>query len=248
MFAGKSISVVIPAYNEEHYVASTLSSIPRFVDQIIVVDDHSTDGTLDRITAAQDSRLVILRHSANLGVGRAIATGYRRALASGADLICVMGADGQMDPEELPSLIRPILKNRALYTKGNRLVHPELLENMPWIRVIGNIGLSVMTKLASGYWHICDSQCGYTVITREALQLLDLNALYDRYGYPNDLLAKLNIHDIPVADVPIRPIYHHNHSGIKIIRALFFMNFVLARSFIYRLWHKYLAPSGGDAQ
>jgi glycosyltransferase involved in cell wall biosynthesis len=177
-----------------------------------------------------------VRHDANRGVGGAIITGYRRVLALGLDAAAVMAGDGQMDPADLPALLDPIADGNADYAKGNRFLHREIWREMPATRLVGNVLLSLATKAVSGYWHVFDSQCGYTAISRRALQALDLDEVFPRYGYPNDLLARLHAAGARVADVPVRPIYGPSwKSGIKLRTVFHPIAGVLARAWATRL-------------
>ena len=243
MHRGLSIGVVIPAYNEAAAIARTIAAVPAWVDRIIVVDDGSHDGTERLARGAGRPGLEVVRHTANRGVGGAIVTGYRHALALGLDVAVVMAGDGQMDPADLPALLGPIEAGTADYVKGNRFLCREVWSEMPWTRIAGNVLLSLATRVVSGYWHIFDSQCGYTAITRKALRALDLDAVFPRYGYPNDLLARLHTAGIAVADVPVRPIYGPDwKSGIGARTVVYPVAWVLARAWARRLGAEWLRP------
>src|SRR3954454_12057543 len=191
MLDDKRIAVVVPAHDEETLIASTLASIPAFVDAIYVVDDASSDSTVER--AAGDPRVRILRHEKNQGVGAAIVTGYKAAVAEGADVACVMAADGQMDPVDLEHLAGAVARGEVDYAKANRLFTGEAWKLIPRSRYLGNAILSLLTKIASGYWHVADSQSGYTALALPTLAALDLDRIYRRYGFPNDMLVHLNV-------------------------------------------------------
>src|ERR1043165_9739132 len=234
MFRQLRISVVIPAFNEAAKIAATVERVPDLVDHVGVVDDASADET--SLNTPQSDRVELVRHEANRGVGGAIATGYRRALATGSDVAVVMAGDGQMDPADLPALLAPIADGDADYVKGNRFKHPEIWSAMPKTRIVGNVLLSAATRLTSGYSHVFDSQCGYTAIHRRALSAIDLDVLWTRYGYPNDLLSRLYVAGVRVVDVPVRPIYGEQwRSGINIGTALHPLPWVLLRSWGNRL-------------
>lgn len=235
MYRSLSVAVIIPAFNEERAIARTIQSVPGFVDRIVVVDDASEDATT-QVAVACERSFEIVRHPRNHGVGAAIVTGYRRALAQEHDVAVVMAGDGQMDPDDLPALLDPIAEGRADYCKGNRFRHADVWRAMPKTRLVGNVMLSVATKLTSGYWHVFDSQCGYTAIHRRALDGLDLDRVFSRYGYPNDVLARLHSAGMRVVDVPVRPIYGPDwHSGIELGTVIYPVAFVLLRSFAARI-------------
>jgi glycosyltransferase involved in cell wall biosynthesis len=235
------VAVVIPAFNERGKIAATVATVPDLVDEILVIDDASRDDTsrqaeLAALRRSEPARVEVIRHTANRGVGGAITTGYRRALAIGADIAAVMAGDGQMDPHDLPALLAPIADDRADYVKGNRFLHPAIWSAMPATRILGNAVLSAATRVTSGYRHVFDSQCGYTAIHRRALAAIDLDQLFPRYGYPNDLLSRLRVADMRVVDVPVRPIYGPEwRSGIHLGTVLHPMPWVLLRSWSTRL-------------
>ncbi len=234
MYRQLRVCVVIPAFNESAKIVATVSSVPELVDHVIVVDDASTDDTW--LVTPRAQRIEVIRHGENRGVGGAIATGYRRALELEADVAVVMAGDGQMDPEDLPALLAPIADGEADYVKGNRFKHPSIWSTMPAHRIVGNIVLSAATRVTSGYTHVFDSQCGYTAIHRRALAAIDLDVLWTRYGYPNDLLSRLFVAGVRVVDVPVRPIYgEHWRSGINLGTALHPLPWVLLRSWGNRL-------------
>lgn len=234
MYRQLAVGVVIPAFNEEDAIATTVATIPDFIDEIIVVDDASTDATYQRARSCPG--VCVLRHPHNRGVGAAIATGYRRALHTGCDVAVVMGGDGQMDPRDLPALLDPIANGSADYVKGNRFLHPNVWAEMPRLRIIANLALSAATRVTSGYRHVFDSQCGYTAARCDALAKIDLNALWPRYGYPNDLLSRLHVAGARVVDVAVRPIYGAEwKSGIRLTAALHPLPWVLVRSWATRV-------------
>jgi glycosyltransferase involved in cell wall biosynthesis len=243
MYREKTIGVVIPAYNEEVLIGRTLRSLPRFVDHVVVVDDGSTDATAEIVenVAIRDSRVRLVRHPDNRGVGAAVGTGYVWCRDHDVDVAVVMGGDGQMDPANLCDLLDPVVEDRADYAKGNRLVTGEAWKTIPRIRYLGNTALTFMTKIASGYWHVTDSQSGYTAMNKAALRLLPLEDIYPRYGMPNDLLVTLNIFGMRVVDVPVNPIYGiGERRDIRIGRILFSLSFLIARLFLKRMIQKYV--------
>ena len=241
MLDGKRVAVVVPAYDEERLVGETLHGIPTFVDRVYVVDDGSRDGTVEQATAVGDPRVEIVRHESNQGVGAAILSGYRRALEEGIDVTSVMAADNQMDPAELEALVGPVARGEVEYAKANRLVTGEAWKVIPRTRYLGNAVLSLLTKIASGYWHVADSQAGYTAISRGALERLDLEGVYPRYGFPNDLLVHLNVQNARVRDVPSRPIYDvGERSGIRLRSVVPRISLLLFKAFWWRMAQKYV--------
>lgn len=239
MYHGLRVAVVVPAYNEADRIRTTVRGVPDYVDRIIVVDDASRDATSAAARQTTRSGLSVLRHEQNRGVGAAIVTGYRAALQHGCDVVVVMAGDGQMDPQDLPALLAPIVAGQADYSKGNRFAHAELRSAMPPLRRVGNTLLSLLSRVSSGYWHVFDSQCGFTAATGTILARIDLDEIYPRYGYPNDLLARLAVAGARVEDVPVRPIYGPAwRSGIRLHTAIYPVLFVVVRSLIWRLWQQ----------
>ncbi len=236
MFRGRRIAVVVPALNEADKIARTIRSVPGFVDYVVVVDDASSDGT-GRVAARTGRRnLEVLTHAANRGVGAAIATGYARALALGADVTAVMAGDAQMDPADLSRLLAPIVTGAADYAKGNRFAWPGGWRMMPLPRLLGNVVLSLLTRVCTGYGQVFDSQCGYTAASRRALTAIEPGRMFARYGYPNDLLSRLHATGARVVDVPVRPVYGPGwRSGIRISTVIYPIAFVLLRSFVERI-------------
>lgn len=236
MFRGHRIAVVVPAFNEADKIARTVRSVPGFVDHIIVVDDGSGDGTGRIALRSQRRGLEVVRHAKNRGVGAAIATGYRRARALDADVTAVMAGDSQMDPADLATLIAPVVSGGADYAKGNRFAWPGVTREMPTARLVGNVVLSLLTRLATGYRHVFDSQCGYTAANRRALAVILSGPVFARYGYPNDLLARLSSRRAQVVDVPVRPVYGPGwRSGIRLRKVAVPLTFVLLRAMFGRL-------------
>lgn len=255
MYDGASVAVVVPAYNEEPFVGGVLESIPEFVDRVYAVDDCSTDGTWSEIQAQArppiavgaatdgghgvDGRIVPIRHERNRGRGASIKTGYRRAMDDGMDVVAVMDADGQMDPNQLDRLVAPVAGGGADYAKGNRLDRVDNLGGMTVWRLFGNLLLTILTKIASGYWSMRDPQNGYTVISASALARIDIDGLYDEYGFLNDVLIELNVHDCRLVEVGMPAIYGNEESGIRYSTFIPELSKLLLLGFIRRLSRKY---------
>ena len=264
MYQNRTVGVVVPAYNEEGLVGTVIDTIPSFVDRVYVIDDHSTDGTWDEILAHTerandrnavstiatdggqfDDRVLALRNTENRGVGYTIRRGYRCALRDGIDVVAVMNGDGQMDPDELERIIDPIVSDRADYAKGDRLSHPEHHAEMSFWRLFGNRLLTLLTRVVSGYWQITDSQNGYTAISREALEVIPMDELYDHYGFLNDVLVKLNVYGLRVADVPHQAVYGDEQSGIRYRTFVPMLSLLLMQGFLWRLKRQYFVSGFG---
>lgn len=236
MYRGRSVAVVMPAYNEARLIDDAVASVPSFVDQVYVVDDCSSDRTAQVLSARTQPNLTVLTHTENRGVGAAIASGYRAAYAAGHEIVAVMAGDGQMDPADLPRLLDPLVERRADYVKGNRFRHREVWRSMPPARIVGNILLSVLTRFASGY-RLFDSQCGYTAISRAAIAALD-GRLFPRYGYLNDTLVRLKLAGARVAEVCVRPIYGSETSGITLKTVIHPILSTVFRSIFLRVFRR----------
>jgi len=243
MYKSKSIVVVVPAFNEETQIGRVIDTMPDFVDRIVVVDDASKDNTAGVVETlrAENPRIVLLRHEVNQGVGGAITTGYKWARDNDFEAAVVMAGDGQMDPADLPAILDPVVEDRADFTKGNRLFTGDAFRQIPKVRYFGNAVLSLLTKIASGYWHVADSQTGYTALSKSVLHTIDWDKMYKRYGQPNDLLVKLNVYNFRVKDIPIKPVYHIGEkSGIRIRKVVFSIGWLLVKLFFWRLKEKYI--------
>jgi glycosyltransferase involved in cell wall biosynthesis len=241
MLDGKTVAVVVPAYNEERLIVETLAGIPVFVDRVLVVDDRSRDETAQRARETGDPRVEVIVHGENGGVGAAIVTGYKRARDERMDVTAVMAGDNQMDPAELEMFCAPVARGELDYAKANRLVSGQAWELIPRNRYLGNAVLSLLTKIASGYWHVADSQAGYAAISLAMLDQLDLDRIYQRYGFPNDLLVHLNVWNARVRDFPSRPIYGvGERSGIRLRQVVPRISLLLIKGFFWRMREKYV--------
>jgi glycosyltransferase involved in cell wall biosynthesis len=249
MYEGKHVTLVIPAYNESRLIGQTLDGVPEIVDRIIVVDDCSTDGMGDivRQRAETDPRIEIIRHTRNRGPGAAIVTGYKRVLEDGGDIAVVCGGDAQMPLEQMPRLLDPLIAGHADYVKGNRFMARRgslalVPEDMPKTRLVGNMIITVLTKIASGYYKVADVVEGFTAINNDALDRVDWDKAWPGYGYPMDFLIRLNTHGVRAKDVPRRAIYlaGERQSQIKGLRYALRVSPMLLRGFFWRLWTKYV--------
>ncbi len=287
MLNGKTVAVVVPAYNEETQIGRVIDTMPGFVDRVIVVNDCSSDTTAtivkqhmgrlpkvalpeketppdsifseadriiaelnkkerqmlvpgDIITGDKNEKVVLINLQQNSGVGAAIAKGYKWAKDHHIDCTAVMAGDGQMDPAELESICRPVVDEDIDYVKGNRLIHRSANMIIPKTRFLGNSILSIFTKLASGYWHVSDTQSGFTAISGKALNAIELHKIFKSYGMPNDMLVKLNIAMCTIKEVEIKPVYNVGEkSKMKIYKVIPRVSWLLIKSFFKRLWTKY---------
>ena len=243
MYKDKSICVVVPAYNEAKQIGKVIETMPDYVDRIVIIDDVSIDETVKRVKQYQqdNDRIVLIEHEKNQGCGGALATGYIWVRNNGFDVAVRMDGDGQMNPDDLTALLDPIVEGKVDYSKGNRLFTGEAYKKIPKIRYFGNAFLSLLTKIASGYWHVADSQSGYTVINKKALHTIDWDKMYKRYGQPNDIMVRLNTYNFKVTDVLIEPVYNVGEkSGIKIREVLFTISWLLIKMFFWRMKEKYI--------
>ena len=243
MISDNIIAAVIPCYNEESQISGVIGGLPEYIDHIYVIDDRSTDDSVELIESLIQSndKIILLKHENNQGNGASRITGLKKCLEMKADIVCLLDGDGQMDPSSLKSLIDPVLNDRLDITKGNRFFSGEAWQQMPRVRYFGNAILSLLTKIVSGYWHIADFQSGYMVMNRRTLELLPLDHLYKDYGFPNDLLIHANVFGLRVGDHPVRPIYNVGEkSGINLISLIPKMSWLLFTRFFWRMKEKYI--------
>ncbi|HYE15984.1 MAG TPA: glycosyltransferase family 2 protein [Pyrinomonadaceae bacterium] len=234
MYKNRRIAVVVPAYNEARHVGDVLRGVPEYVDHVLAVDDCSADDTFEVMKAVGDARVEALRTPENQGVGGATLAGYRRALELGCDVAVKMDGDGQMSPEHLHLLLDALVEQGYDYAKGNRFLAGESLAQMPRHRLFGNVVLTFLNKLASGYWHVFDPQNGYTAVTAEALRRLDFGAIHRRYFFENDMLIALNFHNARVRDVAIPARYGDEQSDLNPFK----VGVTFPLLFLPRLWRR----------
>ena len=243
MYKEKKICVIIPALNEELLLPRTLDSMPDWVDSIVVIDDASTDKMPELLEARQknDSRIQVITHSSNLGLGQSLIDGYQFFKSkTDTDICAVMAGDNQMSPKDLPQILNPLIKGSVDYVKGNRLLRSEAIKRMPFYRYIGNSILSLLTKIATGYWKLIDPQCGYTAISRNAIEIIPIQNMVKGYGYNAHILNMLNLNNFKVTDVEVEPVYGDEKSKIKVIRYTFNVSILLLKLTFKRLIIKYL--------
>jgi len=243
MYKGKTIGVVIPAHNEASQIGKVIETMPDYVDEIIIIDDNSTDNTAAVINEYKTkyANITLIHHETNKGVGGAMTTAYKYARDRGLDVAVRMDGDGQMDPADMPELLDPVVEGKTDYAKGNRLFTGEAYRKIPKVRYFGNAFLSLFTKIASGYWHVADSQSGYTAINKKALKSIDWDQMYQWYGQPNDVLVRLNVNELRVRDIPVTPVYDVGEkSGMKIRKVVFTIGWLLVRLFFWRMKEKYV--------
>lgn len=240
LLKGKTIATLVSAYNEGHLITKTLSTMPEFVDKIIVVNDCGTDDTLDRIKAyrEQDNRVVLIEHEVNKGLGTTIQTGFSKALELDMDVVAIMNGDAQMHPDDLDTVCMPVVDGTVDFCKGNRLLH-ETRVAMPKHRFFGNSILTFLSKIASGYWHMIDSQCAYSAISKKAIKNIPYTEMTPRYGYNADLMNLLNIANFKLMDVPVQAVYGEEESKINLGKYIFKTSGLLVKWFIRRIWRKY---------
>ncbi|MDD5687991.1 MAG: glycosyltransferase family 2 protein [Elusimicrobia bacterium] len=243
MYRANKIALVIPARNEEKLIIPTLKNVPDYVDKIYVINDASKDSTAELVKNHSDKRVELLSHQKCMGPGAAIITGYKMALKENYDVVAVCGGDNQMPLNQLKNMLDPIIDGKADYSKGNRFIEGgERLSDMPFTRVLGNTIISLLTKIASGYYKIFDVVDGFTAISKKALSVIDWDKAWKRYGYPMDFLVRLNIYGFKVIDVPRETIYIQGarQSQIKGLSYALRVSPMLLRNFFYRLYKRYL--------
>jgi glycosyltransferase involved in cell wall biosynthesis len=257
MYDGQRIGIVVPAHNEAGHVGDVIETMPGYVDRIYAVDDASTDGTWGELREAarrlnagtgtdggpgdeNASEVVTIQHGRNRGAGGAVKTGYACALEDDIDVVAVMDGDGQMDPTHLGRILEPVTSGEVTYSKGNRLTSRGDYESMSYWRLFGNVSLTLLTRISSGYWELSDPQNGFTAISNEGLRTVGIDRLYDEYGFLNDLLFALNVNREPIADVPHPAVYADETSAINYRKFILHVSLLLGRNFVERIVRSYV--------
>ncbi|MCO5229676.1 MAG: glycosyltransferase family 2 protein [Chitinophagales bacterium] len=274
MLNQQKVTLIIPFFNEEKSLSEVISTIPIFVDFIILVDDGSTDksvlvakdnidsrseaksktyiGSLKEIECLCDeinlyndgTQYIIIQHSTNLGKGAGVKSGYQIAKLLNTSCIATMDGDGQMCPKELEQICMPVINGQADYTKGNRLSHPNFNQIIPFVRLIGIYVLAFFTRVCSGYHFIEDAQSGFTAIHLSTLKKIDISAIYNKYGYVNDVLVRLSVLNSRVIEVPITPIYKKERvSKMNVLLVIPKISFLMAKMFFWK--QRYLKSNRG---
>jgi len=238
----KQIVVIVPAFNEESHITSTLAGVPKRVTRIIVINDGSTDSTKKLVLQQQliDPRIQLINNEQNYGLGHSLIVGYLESRKHSGDVTIIMAGDNQMDPNDLDALVEPVIRDEVDYAKGNRLLRNDVRDSMPGYRFIGNSILTFLTKFATGYWHVVDPQCGYTAISGKALSRIPIEKMAKGYGYNAHILNMLNIENFRVGDVSVRPVYGPNTSKIKLRKYVPLILKLLSNLYLKRLFQKFI--------
>jgi glycosyltransferase involved in cell wall biosynthesis len=235
------IAVVIPCYNVSRHIGEVISGLPENISYVIAVNDCSTDETDSILLRLQqfNSRIIYIKHEKNQGVGGAMITGFKKSLELNSDITIKMDGDGQMDAANIPSLLNPLLEDKADYTKGNRFRDLTALRKMPLRRRFGNLGLSFMIKAASGYWNIFDPNNGFVAIKNEVLKSMSFKKIHKRYFFESSMLIELYHANAVVQDVPMKARYGDEVSHLSLTRSLFGFPPKLLKAFLRRIVLKY---------
>jgi glycosyltransferase involved in cell wall biosynthesis len=238
----KQIVVIVPAFNEEFHITSTLAGVPKRVTRVIVINDGSTDNTKKLVLQQQliDPRIQLINNEQNYGLGHSLIVGYLESRKHSGDVTIVMAGDNQMDPNDLDALVEPVIRDEVDYAKGNRLLRNDVRNSMPGYRFVGNSILTFLTKFATGYWHVVDPQCGYTAISAKALSRIPIEKMTKGYGYNAHILNMLNIENLRVGDVSVRPVYGPNTSKIKLRKYVPLVLKLLSNLYLKRLFQKFI--------
>jgi glycosyltransferase involved in cell wall biosynthesis len=243
MYRGLTVAVAIPAFRAEATIGPVVAALPALVDRVVVVDDASPDGTatvLAALAGRPDARVEVIRHERNRGVGGAMKTAFRRCLELGVDVVVKMDSDGQMDPAQLGPLLDALVDTGCDYAKGNRFLDGHALRAMPRVRLFGNLALTFLTKMASGYWHIFDPQNGYVAARASILRRLELEDIADDYFFENDMLVHINILEGRVVDVPMPARYGDERSSMRLGVVLRRFPWRLVDRLRKRVWQRYV--------
>lgn len=240
MTFNNTIAVVIPSYRVTRHILDVIAGIGPEVTRIYVVDDKCPDGSGRLVKEkCRDTRVLVIEHLENQGVGGAVMTGYKAAIDEGMEVIVKVDGDGQMDPALIPDFIAPILNGEADYTKGNRFFDLEQIRTMPSVRLFGNAVLSLMTKLSSGYWDLFDPTNGFTAIHADAARHLPFKRISRRYFFETDMLFRLNTINAKVIDIPMDASYGDEVSNLKISRIITEFLAKHTRNFFKRIFYNY---------
>ena len=231
--------MIIPMYRVEPFIQEVIRGIPDWVRWVIAVDDASPDQSSEKVRQIKDARLVLICHENNQGVGGAVLTGISKAIDLGAKIAIKMDGDGQINPVFLASLAAPILLHQADYVKGNRFFHLRDIKRMPMVRRIGNLGLSFLTKVASGYWNVFDPTNGYIAMNLDVFPSIDLHHIHRRYFFETSLLIELNLCRAVVREVPMPAQYNGETSSLSVRKVLFEFPYRLLRGMVRRIWLEY---------
>jgi glycosyltransferase involved in cell wall biosynthesis len=234
------IAVVIPCYRVRSHIRDVIKGIGREVSRIYVIDDACPEKTGEFVkTQIKDKRIQVVIHKENQGVGGAVITGYKAAITDGIDVVVKIDGDGQMNPQLISTIARPVLEGNADYSKGNRFDSLENLFGMPKLRIFGNAVLSLWSKVSSGYWTVTDPTNGFTAIHRKALEAINLDKVRKTYFFESDMLFRLSIANCVVADVPMVAVYGEEKSNLKISKVLLEFPWRQSINFLKRIFYRY---------
>jgi dolichol-phosphate mannosyltransferase len=237
---GPRIGVVIPSYRVKSHIKDVISGIGKEVSRIYVVDDACPETSGEFVKAeVKDKRVSVIFHQENQGVGGAVITGYKAAMADGMEVVVKLDGDGQMNPGLIPAIARPVLEGSADYSKGNRFDSLENLFGMPKIRIFGNAVLSIWSKVSSGYWTVTDPTNGFTAIHKKALEAINLDKVRKSYFFESDMLFRLSIANCVVADVPMTAVYGEEKSNLRISKVLVEFPWRYSINFLKRIFYRY---------
>lgn len=240
MIENAKIAVVIPAFKVSSSILEVVSSIGKEVDEIWVVDDNCPENSGFVVSSnSKDKRVRVIRHEHNQGVGGAVISGYREAFLNGADVVVKVDGDGQMDTTLIPNLVFPILRGEADYVKGNRFESIESVRDMPIIRLVGNAGLTFLTKISSGYWNISDPTNGFTAISSTIAKSINFDKIAKRYFFESDMLFRLNVSKAVVLDLPIPARYGSEKSNLSVLKSFLTFPVLHLRNFFKRVFYSY---------
>jgi dolichol-phosphate mannosyltransferase len=234
------VAVVIPSYRVRNHILGVIAALGPEVRTILVIDDCCPEFSGEYVAEqTSDRRVTVIKHSENQGVGGAMITGYKEALLRGADIVVKIDGDGQMDSGQIQKLINPLLNNRADYTKGNRFFNIDKIGEMPLHRIIGNAGLSFLSKLSTGYWGVFDPNNGFTAISSIALRNIPLNKISKRFFFESDMLFRLNLTRAVVVDIPMDAIYGHEESNLSAVKSVIEFTLKHVKNFFKRIFYNY---------
>jgi len=240
-FKNHTIAVVIPCYKVEQHIQKVVAEIPGYITSIILVNDASPDNTgeiLDKL-AIENSKIKIIHHLKNQGVGGSMVSGFKEAIKQNMDAVIKIDGDGQMDISFFEKILKAVFDEKYNFAKGNRFFDQKMLQKMPAIRRIGNFGMGFLIKLASGYWNVFDPANGFFCIRTSTLKRIDLERLAKRFFFESSLLIELYYSGAKIKDIAMPAIYAEEKSNLSIWKTLFTFPPKLFNAFIRRIWLRY---------
>jgi len=210
---------VIPAYNEEKNIGAIINQVRPLVDNLVMIDDGSTDKTADFF----EPGAVLLKHIVNRGQGAALRTGTEYSLNHGADIIVHFDADGQFSAPDIERLVEPIKNGEAQVVFGSRFLNSEYSTDMPFFKKYFIMPLAKAVNKLFFNINLTDPQSGFRAMSVEAAR--KINWRQDRMAHCSEIMFEVKKNNFKVKEIPIKVIYHNFGQsflgGLNILKELF---------------------------